>query len=245
MKLVLLRVGADSGCRPIHANGPLLPDGRFELVPIPDHLSIGESRTYSNTPGRYGRPLADYFPDRRLARANLPMHVDPEFESFTYGSPTSMQRSLVTLEQGDMLVFYGGLRPVDDDGSPVRGVPHALYLFGYFEVDCAVRAREYTREELLQRFGANFHVRHPDIFERQHHDLVLVKGSIGSRLLTTAVQISERQPAGRGRPTFVLSEDMRQVFGPLSGMGSIERSAPRWIEPEFSPSAAQYVRSLR
>jgi hypothetical protein len=84
MKVVLIRVGTDTGCRPIHANGPLLPDGSFELVPIPDHVSAGETRTYGNTIGRLGRPLANYFPNRREALFDQPMHVDPEFETCTY-----------------------------------------------------------------------------------------------------------------------------------------------------------------
>jgi hypothetical protein len=194
--------------------------------------------------GRHGRPFADYFPERRAAIADVPLHVDPEFETNTYGTPTGMQRSLATLEVGDMLVFYGGLRPFGDDGMPVFGQAHALYLFGYLKVACAVRARDYTREELLRLFGANFHVRHPDVFVRQQRDLVLVKGGPGSRLLTRAVPISAKGPNRIGRPVFVLSSEMREVFGTLSGMGSIQRSAPRWVEPGFAESAAEYVRGL-
>src|SRR5947209_8440860 len=147
MKMVLLRVGVDSGCRPIHANGPLLPDGSFELIPIPDHVSESESRTYGNTIGRLGRPFADYFPQRRAAITHQPMHVDPEFETYTYGSPTRMQTSLATLEEGDMLVFYGGLRPVTEDGIPHLGSRPTCYLFGYFEVAYAVRGQDHSREE--------------------------------------------------------------------------------------------------
>jgi hypothetical protein len=243
MKIVLLRVGADSGCTPLNANGPLLPDGRFEFVPIPDLRVANEPRTYGNTIGRIGRPLADYFPERRALIADTAMHVDPEFETCTYGSPTVMQHGLANLEVGDMLVLYGGLRPVADDGYPIPQLQHALYLLGYFEVEWAVRARDYAREELLSVFGENFHVRHDDIFRRDHKRLVLVKGGPGSRLLTKAVPISDRKPNRLGRPTFVLSDEMRNVFGPLSGGGFIERSAPRWIDPSFVDSAAAFVRS--
>jgi hypothetical protein len=64
--------------------GPLFADGTFEYVPIPDRHGI-EDRTYGNTVGRAGRPLVDYFPTRtrRLMRT-CPMHLDPEFDAFTY-----------------------------------------------------------------------------------------------------------------------------------------------------------------
>ena len=243
MKMVLLRVGTDSGCRPLHANGPLLPDGRFEFVPLPDLCAENETRTYGNTFGRTGRPLADYFPERRSVIADFPMHADPEFQSFTYGSPANMQQGLARLEPGDMLVLYGGLRPVADDGVPIPKAAHALYLLGYFDVESAVRARDYTCEQLLTDFGQNFHVRHEDILQRDYSKLVLVKGGPGSRLLSKAVPISGKKPNRLGRPTFVLSDEMARVFGPLSGAGFIERCSPRWIDASFVDSAARFVRS--
>ena len=244
MRVVLLRVGTDSGCRPVNANGPIFPDGRFEYVPLPDIRSLHEKRTYGNTFGRMERPLADYFPERRKSIAGVAIHFDPEFDTFTYGTPTRMQRSLASLEAGDYLLFYGGLRQVTDDGGPIPRTPHALYLFGYFRVDHAVRAREYHRDELLPTFGANFHVRHPDIFVHDHEELVLVKGGPESRLLERAVPISDRRPNRRGRATFVLSEPMAEIFGPLSGGGFIERCSPRWISGTFVDSAVSFVSAL-
>src|SRR5947209_9253516 len=175
MKVVLLRVGVDTGCRPIHAHGPLFPDGSFEYVPIPDLSAANERRTYGNTMGRSGRPLVDFFPGRRAAIVDHPMHVDPEFETWTYGLPARIQAHLSTLEEGALLAFYGGLRPIEpsDDAIP----PAALYLFGYFDVLGAVRARDYTRDDLLPMFGENFHVRHPELFDAQHDRLVLVTGT--------------------------------------------------------------------
>lgn len=245
MKTVLVRVGLDAGCPPIRSHGPLLPDGRFELVPIPDQMSGTEQRTYGNTVGRTGRLLADYFPERHRAVAACPMHVDPEFATCTYGTPARVQRSLAALEAGDLLVFYGGLRSVTVDATPIRSVPHALYLFGYFEVVGAVRARDYEWQQLLPAFTANFHVRHPALFQQQHDDLVLVKGGSGSRLLTHAKLISGRAVDRRGVPIFVLSEEMERIFGQLPGIGSIQRAVPRWTASDCAASAAAFVRSLR
>jgi hypothetical protein len=243
VRVILIRVGADKGCRSLHANGPLLPDGRFELVPIPDHSPAAESRTYGNTVGRHGRPLAAYFPERR-GLAGIPMHLDPEFDTHTYGTPARVQRSLATLEAGDLLVFYGGLRPVAEDGRPLRHEPHALYVFGYFEVTDAIRARAYRRDDLLPAFGRNFHVRHAALFAEQHEVLVLVKGGGASRLLSRARPISDKRSGRNGTPIFVLSEEMRRVFGTFTGFGSIQRCVPRWVEPAFVRRAADFVRSL-
>ena len=49
MKMVLLRVGIDSGCGGIQ--GPLFANGSFELVPIPDTHCVGAA-TYGNTRDR-------------------------------------------------------------------------------------------------------------------------------------------------------------------------------------------------
>ncbi len=172
------------------------------------------------------------------------MHVDPEFDTNTYGTPTRLQRRLATLEEGDLLVFYGGLRIVTAEGIPIPNSRHALYLAGYFEVACAVRAQDSTRDDLLSMFGANFHVRHPHLFQDQQDELVLVKGVGTSRLLDKARLISETAPDRRGTPIFVLSEEMRAVFGPLSSVGSIQRSTPRWIDPAFTGRPGEFVRSL-
>ena len=167
--MVLLRIGIDTGSGGIH--GPLFADGTFEYVPIPDGHAVDE-RTYGNTLGRHGRKLIDYFPaSMRNRMADQPMHVDPEFDTFTYGDPTTPKAGLRHLRPGDLLVFYCGLRGWDFASDP------ALYLMGFFEVEKAGRATEFTKAELDRLFPHNFHVRHCRVFERQKESLVLVKGT--------------------------------------------------------------------
>jgi hypothetical protein len=48
----------------------------------------------------------------------------------------------------------------------------------------------------------------------------------------------------RGAPLKILSPAMQSVFGTLGGRLSLQRSTPRWIEPEFVPRAAAFLRSL-
>ena len=83
-KAFLLRVGIDKGCGGSLA--PLFSDGAFEYIPIPESKPSDDSPTYDSLIGRSGKPLAEYVKSR-LRRS--PVHLDPEFETFTYGDPTA------------------------------------------------------------------------------------------------------------------------------------------------------------
>jgi len=236
MNVVLLRIGIDTGSGGIH--GPLFADGTFEYIPIPDGHAV-DKRTYGNTLGRHGRGLIDYFPASMRSRmADQPMHVDPEFDTFTYGDPTTPKAGLRHLQPGDLLVFYCGLRGWDFASDP------ALYLMGYFEVERAGKATEFTKTELTCFFSRNFHVRHRQVFHRQRESLVVVKGTSNSRLLHEPIRISADGKDCTGKPLKILSPAMRKVFGDFGGRVSIQRSPPRWVEPEFTARAVDFVRSL-
>ncbi len=232
----MLRVGIDSGSGGAH--GPLFEDGSFEFVPIPDRSGT-DPRTYGNTAGRKGRNLVEYLPERLRARMReQPLHPDPEFDTFTYGDPTSPKAGLRRLEGGDMLVFYSGLQGYDFESGPV------LYLIGYFEVLAAGRAEEFGPAEIEALFGENFHVRHREVFEKQKDRLVLVKGSEESRLLEKAVPISALGQDVRGKPLKILSPEMQDVFGGFGGKVSFQRSPTRWVAAPYIVRAAEFVRSL-
>ena len=243
MKVVLLRVGIDSGCG--GCQSPLFKDGSFEFIPIPTK-DPAEKRTYANTkcvdPSRRETFLIDLLPEH--ARRNLKssaMHVDPEFQTFTYGDPTSLKSGLRKLESGDLLVFYAGFQGWDFPA------PSGLYIIGYFVVEKILRAKDHNRVDLLHDFGNNYHVRHEDVFRNDttgKRNLVLIKGSKQSRLLHKAYLISEIGTDKSGKPLKVLSTKMREVFGAFDGKVSIQRSPPRWIAPEFVERAKCFVVGL-
>jgi hypothetical protein len=236
MPVVLLRVGIDTGSGGVL--GPLFSDSSFEFIPIPDGLGF-DRRTYGNTTGRHGKFLIDFFPaGMRERMSHQPMHVDPEFETYTYGDPTSLKGRLRELERGDLLVFYAGLKGCDCDRPP------ALYMVGYFEVEEAGRATAFSDGALQTLFGANFHVMHPQVFAAQRDRLVLVKGTSASRLFERAVPISEVGWDKSRRPIHVLSRPMREVCGDFGGRVAIQRSSPRWIPPQFAERVADLVTSL-
>lgn len=238
-QVVLLRVGVDAGCGGIQ--GPLFEDGTFQFICIPDKQRVSV-HTYGNMIGRSGEPLVSYFPrSQRRSLAEQHVHVDPEFETFTYGDPTVPKRSLRNLRPGDLLVFYCGLQRWD----AVRGWDSnhrpALYLAGFFEVALAGLAGGFDKKLLESQFGKNFHVRYPSVFDEQQDGLVLVKGGPGSRLFRKAYEISVEGKDRANKPLKVLSPDMQKVFGTFGGRISIQRSPPRWVETEFIERAIQYV----
>ncbi|MEA3376769.1 MAG: hypothetical protein U9R72_11310 [Chloroflexota bacterium] len=236
MRVVMLRVGIDTGSGGIH--GPLFRDGSFEYIPIPDGFEIDE-RTYGNTWGQHGRRLIEYFPASHRARMrSQQIHFDPEFRTFTYGDPTPPKGSLRRLEAGDVLVFYCGLQGWDFASDP------ALYLMGYFEVLAAGRAVDFSQSEIDSLFGDNFHVRHQGVYQEQKNDLVLVKGSASSRLLEKAVLMSAVGQDRAGRPLKVLSPEMQEIFGGFDGRISFQRSPPRWVDSAFVGRAAEFMGSL-
>jgi hypothetical protein len=236
MKIAMLRIGIDTGSGGIH--GPLFQDGSFEYIPIPDGCRVDE-RTYGNTKGRKGPKLVEYFPRYRQAEVrNQSMHVDPEFTTFTYGDPTRPKAGLRRLEKGDMLIFYCGLEGWDFKSEP------SLYLMGYFEIQAAGKASEFSSDEIRWLFAENFHVRHQSIYERQGAGLVLVKGSERSRLLKKAKLMSDMGQDRAGRPLKVLSSEMQKIFGNFNGRISFQRSPTRWVDPAYIEGAAEYMRSL-
>ena len=114
-QVVLLRVGVDSGCGGIQ--GPLFKDGSFDFICIPDRKGVSD-HTYGNLVGRDGQPHASYFPkSRRKVMAEQHVHLDPEWQTFTYGDPTTPKRSLRNLKPGDFLAFYCGLQEWDSENG--------------------------------------------------------------------------------------------------------------------------------
>ena len=237
MNVVLLRVGIDTGCGGIHS--PLFKDGTFEFVPIPDSRGFDE-RTYGNTRGRMSRVFAEYFPERRQRHmTSSAMHVDPEFETFTYGDPTPPKRGLSKIKPGDLLVFYAGMEGWGHSQPP------ALYLAGYFRVELAGFATDFSRAQLRREFGQNYHVRHPKVFAAQRETLLLIKGGKGSRLFRKAHLVGVTVRRSNGSYWQMITPKMKKVFGTFGGIGSLQRSTPRWVEEKLLSKAERFVEALQ
>lgn len=223
MKALLLRVGIDKGSGGTY--GPIFDDGSFEFVPIPETYRSCTATTYGERIGRTGKPLSTYVPP---ALRHVPMHDDPEFETRTYGDPSTKRRYLLQLAEGDLLVFYAGLKPFNHNNAEY---PAALYFVGYFTIDQVIDFNWLSASERAayrQRYPYNAHIKRGYAFE----NLVIVVGGNDSRLLNRAVLISEKKPDKSARPTFALSSEMEELLG-ISGF--IQRSIPpRFVTQERS-----------
>jgi hypothetical protein len=214
MKAMLLRIGIDKGTD--GALGPIFEDGSFEYIPISEGDSKSkEDRTYKNTNGRSGKTLSTYLPK---GIENRTMHFDPEFETFTYGDPTSKRKSLLKLESDDLLVFYAGLTPFEN-----KKYKQALYIIGYFTIEKVLDFNQLTKEEIkkcYQLYPNNAHLKRSINTE----DLVIVVGDKDqSKLLDNAILISKTNYNKIGRPYQAVSKEMEISLG-ISG--SIQRSIP-------------------
>lgn len=214
MKAMLLRIGIDKGTD--GTLGPIFEDSSFEYIPISEGDSKSkEDRTYNNTIGRSGKPLSTYLPK---GIENRTIHFDPEFETFTYGDPTSKRKYLLKLGKDDLLVFYAGLTPFKNNKHK-----EALYFIGYFTIEKVIDFNQLTKNEITkcyQFYPNNAHLKRSYDTE----DLVIVVGhKDNSKLLDKAILISKTKYDKNGKSYQAVSEEMEISLG-ISG--SIQRSIP-------------------
>ena len=234
MKAMLLRVGIDKGTD--GALAPIFSNGSFEYIPISEADSKSkEVRTYGNTVGRSGKPLSTYLPQKIK---NRKMHFDPEFETFSYGDPTSKRNYLLKLERGDSLVFYAGLIPFKN--NKYKG---GLYIIGYFTVDKIIDFNLLSKGEIencKKLYSKNAHIKRSYNFK----DLVLVLGDKNkSRLLEKAILISQKKLDKKMRPYQAVSYKFEKLLG-ISG--SIQRSIPpRFIKNENNLTNLKKILNLQ
>jgi hypothetical protein len=149
MRALLVRVGADQSEGGGFWNGPVNTQNRaFAYVPIPETkpCRAGLTTPYSEVAPavkRLGTRLPTWLADSS-------MHLDPNFESLTYGDQGKRAQQIQSkLREDDLLVFYAGLADV---ASPRRLV---YALIGLFVIGSIVPAPSVPEEQ----WHANAHTR--------------------------------------------------------------------------------------
>jgi Nucleotide modification associated domain 3 len=227
VKAILVRIGVDQTFGAW--NAPIDADGRFVYVPIP------EKRGTLFHPGlerRYGEVLPslesfcgthrrDLFSDLRFPRVLMQhaMHLDPDFDTLTYGDDGARRGAGIReMHEGDLLVFYGGLRPIHDCECKL------IYaLLGLYVVAEVLAATSMPAE----RWHENAHVRKQT---RRPTDIVVRAKPRLSGRFERCIPIGEwRDGAYRVR------KDVLNAWGGLSVRdGYIQRSA---VPPQFHKPA--------
>jgi hypothetical protein len=155
-----------------NGRGRIFKDLTFEYLPIPE-----TAKTTARVPtyGELGFTSVHY--------RDLPVHLDPEFRTFTYGHVKrgfGDIQSIHKLQRDDALFFYATLQK-ESEWAP--------YIIGYFRDlewhDC----REMSVEEILsfkmKGFSNNAHLKR----EEPHADF-LIKGGENSEYLTKAFALT-------------------------------------------------------
>jgi Nucleotide modification associated domain 3 len=227
MKALLIRIGVDQAYG--GWNAPVDAEGRFVYVPIPEKrgtlFHLGLERQYGEVlPALHrfcGEHACDPYDDLAFPQDLLdhPMHLDPDFECLTYGDVGSRRGAgMVNMGDGDLLVFYGGLRPIH---CCQRKLIYAL--MGLYVVEEVVRASDVPQDHWFE----NAHVRKK---KRGTTDIVVrAKPKVSGRL-DRCIPIGEWR-AGAYR----VRQGILDAWGGLSVKdGFIQRSAvpPAFNEPE-------------
>jgi len=113
-----------------------------------------------------------------------------------------------------------------------------------FQVELAGFAPGFSSVQLQREFRHNYHVRHRTIFAEQRERLVLIKGGKGSRLFRKAHLVGETVQRENGASWQFITSTMEKVFGKFGGIGSLQRSTPRWVEEKLVSKAEKFVKSL-
>jgi len=227
MGLYLLRVGADSTKAGGGFWSHIFPNKSYVFIPIPEcetYLEAQKAITYQNYNWN-NRSVIDYLPKRiRNAPNEYYIHDDPEFQTFTYGSPQLDPRGreknyakLSGTRKGDMLTFYAAFT---QNCTNIEG----YYLFAYFIVDRAVSLNELTSED-MNLVKENHHFIHRCKLSQNQ---VIVKGCPEqSRVLKRAVLLSSREYDRKG-VNYYPCQSVRRMLGCY--YKSMNRSSMRKID---------------
>lgn len=224
MKALLVRIGVDQAYG--GWNAPVDADRRFVYVPIPEKLG---TPFHPGLERRYGEVLpslqrfcgvhdCDLFADLRFPQKLLdhPMHLDPDFECLTYGDEGGRRGAgMVNMNDGDLLVFYGGLRPV-------HHCEHKLIyaLLGMYVVQEVVHVAAVPSELWYE----NAHIRKE---KRGETDIVVRARPNVSGRFERCIPIGEWRSA-----SYRVRQDVLDAWGGLSVKdGFIQRSA---VPPAFN-----------
>ena len=118
---MLLRVGIDKGTD--GALGPIFSDGSFEYIPLSEKSNTSEKKTFSNTKGLNGMYFTQYLPEKIKDRK---LHLDPEFQTFTYGDQTVKRNYLLKLEEGDSASFLCRFNTLQKPGTQRSPLHHRI-----------------------------------------------------------------------------------------------------------------------
>ncbi|TET39675.1 MAG: hypothetical protein E3J65_03345 [Dehalococcoidia bacterium] len=244
MKPYLLRVGADSTPAGGKFYSHIFENGSYIFIPIPEKkekLILGKARRYRDFEWR-NNSIVPYLPTnlypRKMWTDDPPhqfIHNDPEFQTFTYGSPMYNQdnsngrkeknyNTLLKMEKGDILAFYAAF---SRDGANI----HGYYFFAYFIIHCVIPYA--STDSLSQEKQALVRNNHHFIHKRQNQ-VVVVGCPNNSRVFNEAVLLSLRPTDVRKGNNYYPCRSIQDCLGKYDvAMNRSTVRKPPWIGAAF------------
>jgi len=217
--VLLLRVGADVNYGGFHS--PIFEDKSFRFIPIPDCNVLKEHRISYQDYKWADENIANYLPDMIKRKGSKQIgdrqknyypwfvHDDPEFRTYTYGSPIKTYkgkieknyRGLCKLDKDYLLIFYADFSAHDPN---LRVQLDGFYMFAYFIIERP--AIEYQNQDdlpgnLKKRIAENHHVLHG-----WHNQVVALGDMTRSRVFKKAVLLSLKSRDLKGQNYFPCQE---------------------------------------
>ena len=258
MRIILSRKGFDSqyGGGP----SPILPDGKCYSLPIPHPEGPHKFQDLSSPFGNLG-PVVDQL-NPKSAQSIDRVHLDPDLYQHSlqrhknwrpcFGQYGAAQQHLSNqgVGTGDLFLFFGWFRRVDENFKPLLKQPDLHVIFGWLQVDQVITIGEEIERaskshpafadhpHLTATFGKNntlYTAR--EKLKLQNRDTSISGGGIFGkpapiRVLTmrNTTRSIWQLPKWFGHPSPALSYHMNHEKWAKSGMGWKLKSAPKGQE---------------
>jgi hypothetical protein len=232
MKLYLLRVGADFTPNGGGFHSRIFKDRSYLFIPIPEkkeNLITSKALTYRDFKW-HNKAVIPYLP-RKIWSDDPPdqfIHNDPEFVTFTYGSPKYNSKgmreknynALLEMEKGDILAFYAAF---SGDSANIDG----LYLFAYFVVNCVI---EWSDPDGLSQEKQALVRNNHHFIHRRPNQVVVVGFPDKSRVFKKAILLSSRITDRRGSNYYPCLSIQQNLAGYNKSMNLSSLRNPPGIE---------------
>jgi len=191
-----------------------LEDRTFDYIPIPEGKETTvEIPTYSDL---------EWLDTAGLKEKQIPVHLDPEFDTYTYGHIRrgfGDMNSLLSLDEDDYLFFHSTLTA---SGGWLTAI------IGYFQIEKIIDCRELSDEDIksMTDFENNAHLK-----RKEPGVDLLISGTEKSRLLERCILLSSLDDPRS------LKDDFKELIRTATGK-KINDGSPwyRWtlkvLEPE-------------
>ena len=172
MEIILVRVGIDSKYG--EWNAPIdLCSNDFLYIPIPESQNFKIKEELVRPYKELLPIIKDFYSKYKMkpngkfkfpkTLLNKHMHLDPDFDNLTYGDNGARRgKNIASLDKGDMLIFYAGLKPIQNN---IKFLSYSL--IGLFVINKIVKAIDLPKS----KHYINAHTRKVEI---SSNDIVVI-----------------------------------------------------------------------